>query len=103
MREDKKKRLEAKGWKIGTTKDFLDLSPDEEADRANVFDIQLLAGRLLRTVEGHLPQRGHRHRPPRPPASLRRRHRRRASGCAGIGHGHRARGGRQAARRVDAA
>ena len=31
MREDKKKRVEAKGWKIGTTKDFLDLSPDEEA------------------------------------------------------------------------
>src|SRR5438552_3590566 len=31
MREEKKKRLEAKGWKIGTTRDFLDLSPDEEA------------------------------------------------------------------------
>ena len=31
MREDKKKRLEARGWKIGTTKDFLDLSPGEEA------------------------------------------------------------------------
>ena len=31
MRDDRRKRLEAKGWKIGTTRDFLDLSPDEEA------------------------------------------------------------------------
>ena len=31
MREDKQKRLEARGWKVGGTKDFLDLSPDEEA------------------------------------------------------------------------
>jgi len=31
MREQKKKRLEAKGWKVGTTREFLDLSPDEEA------------------------------------------------------------------------
>lgn len=31
MRERKKKRLEAKGWKVGTTREFLDLSPDEEA------------------------------------------------------------------------
>ena len=31
MREHKKKRLEAKGWKIGTTREFLELSPDEEA------------------------------------------------------------------------
>ena len=31
MRDDKRKRLEAKGWKIGTTRDFLDLSADEEA------------------------------------------------------------------------
>ena len=31
MRDDKRKRLEARGWKIGTTRDFLDLSPDEEA------------------------------------------------------------------------
>jgi hypothetical protein len=31
MREQKKRRLEAKGWKVGTTRDFLDLSPDEEA------------------------------------------------------------------------
>jgi len=31
MRDEKRKRLEAKGWKVGTTREFLDLSPDEEA------------------------------------------------------------------------
>src|SRR5438093_1086483 len=31
MREEKRKRLEAKGWKVGTAKDFLGLSPEEEA------------------------------------------------------------------------
>jgi hypothetical protein len=31
MREDKKKRLEAKGWKVGTTAEFLGLTPEEEA------------------------------------------------------------------------
>lgn len=31
MRENKRKRLEAKGWKVGNTRDFLGLSPDEEA------------------------------------------------------------------------
>ena len=31
MREQKRKRLEAKGWKIGTTREFLHLAPDEEA------------------------------------------------------------------------
>ena len=31
MREDKKHRLEAKGWRVGTASDFLGLSPDEEA------------------------------------------------------------------------
>jgi DNA-binding XRE family transcriptional regulator len=31
MRDDKKKRLQAKGWKVGTTREFLDLFPDEEA------------------------------------------------------------------------
>jgi hypothetical protein len=29
MRKTKKKRLEAKGWKVGTTAEFLGLSPDE--------------------------------------------------------------------------
>jgi ribosome-binding protein aMBF1 (putative translation factor) len=31
MRSEKKKRLEAKGWKVGTAKDFLGLSSQEEA------------------------------------------------------------------------
>ena len=31
MRELKKRRLEAKGWKIGTPKDFLELSDEEAA------------------------------------------------------------------------
>ena len=31
MRDRKRKRLEAKGWRIGTTKEFLGLAPDEEA------------------------------------------------------------------------
>jgi len=31
MREDKRMRLEASGWRIGTARDFLDLSDEEEA------------------------------------------------------------------------
>src|SRR5262245_35009951 len=31
MRESKRKRLEAKGWKVGTSAEFLGLSPEEEA------------------------------------------------------------------------
>jgi hypothetical protein len=31
MRDDKRKRLEANGWKVGSTRDFLHLTPDEEA------------------------------------------------------------------------
>ena len=31
MRETKRKRLEAKGWKVGTAREFLDLSREEEA------------------------------------------------------------------------
>jgi ribosome-binding protein aMBF1 (putative translation factor) len=31
MRSSKKKRLEAKGWKVGSTKEFLGLSAQEEA------------------------------------------------------------------------
>ena len=31
MRNDKRKRLEAKGWKIGSAKEFLGLSSEEEA------------------------------------------------------------------------
>ena len=31
MREAKRKRLESKGWKIGSAKEFLNLSPEESA------------------------------------------------------------------------
>jgi DNA-binding XRE family transcriptional regulator len=31
MRESKRKHLQAKGWKVGTTKQFLQLSDDEDA------------------------------------------------------------------------
>ena len=31
MRESKRKKLEAKGWRIGTPKDFLEMSDEEEA------------------------------------------------------------------------
>jgi DNA-binding XRE family transcriptional regulator len=31
MRETKRKRLEAKGWKFGTVQEFLNLSPEEVA------------------------------------------------------------------------
>jgi len=31
MRESKKKRLEAAGWRVGSTADFLDLTPEESA------------------------------------------------------------------------
>ena len=31
MKQSKRKKLEAKGWKIGTAADFLELTPEEEA------------------------------------------------------------------------
>ena len=31
MRNTKKKRLEAKGWRVGTVQEFLDLTPEEAA------------------------------------------------------------------------
>ena len=31
MRQAKRKKLEAKGWKVGTTADFLELTPEEDA------------------------------------------------------------------------
>jgi len=37
MNEDKKKRLEAAGFKIGTIAEFLDLTPEEQAKIDNVI------------------------------------------------------------------
>src|SRR5438067_1304924 len=31
MRDDKRKRLEARGWRVGTAQEFLDLPPEEDA------------------------------------------------------------------------
>ena len=31
MRDEKRKRLEAKGWRVGTTREFLGLSDEEDA------------------------------------------------------------------------
>ncbi|BAZ11828.1 XRE family transcriptional regulator [Calothrix sp. NIES-4071] len=31
MHEDKKQRLEAKGWKVGSVEEFLGLTPEENA------------------------------------------------------------------------
>ena len=31
MRESKRKRLQAKGWKVGSAKEFLELSDEEDA------------------------------------------------------------------------
>ena len=44
MREDKKRRLESKGWKVGTTRDFLGLSDEEHA----YIELKLRLARGLR-------------------------------------------------------
>ena len=54
MREEKKRRLEAKGWRVGTTSDFLGLSPSEEA----YIEIRLALADALkrRRVRKHITQ-----------------------------------------------
>ncbi len=54
MRSDKKKRLEAKGWKIGSTKEFLELSAEEEA----YIEIKLRLAESLRLqrIRRHMTQ-----------------------------------------------
>lgn len=44
MREDKKKRLQARGWRVGTTKEFLGLTAGEEA----LIDLRLRLAEALR-------------------------------------------------------
>lgn len=51
MREEKQKRLKAKGWKVGNTREFLGLSPDEEA----------YVEMRLRLADGLKKRRLHRH------------------------------------------
>ena len=51
MPNDKKGRLEKKGWRVGSAKDFLGLSAEEEA----FIDIRL---RLADALEEHRARRG---------------------------------------------
>jgi len=44
MRDSKKKRLEHKGWKVGTADEFLDLTPEEAA----FLDLKLRLSESLR-------------------------------------------------------
>ena len=44
MREDKKKRLESAGWRVGSADEFLDLSPEETA----LLDLKAQLGKRLR-------------------------------------------------------
>jgi DNA-binding XRE family transcriptional regulator len=44
MNETKRARLEAKGWKVGTAAEFLELSPEEAA----LIEIRLVLSRYLR-------------------------------------------------------
>ena len=49
MNTTKKKVLESKGWKIGTSKDFLNLSSEEAA----YVELKLLLSRNLQTTRKH--------------------------------------------------
>ena len=49
MRADKKERLRAKGWKLGTTKEFLGLTAEEEA----LIDLRLRLAEALRERRTH--------------------------------------------------
>jgi ribosome-binding protein aMBF1 (putative translation factor) len=44
MKETKRKKLEEKGWKIGTVSEFLELSPEE----STLIDIKLALSRCLK-------------------------------------------------------
>lgn len=48
MREEKKKRLEARGWRVGNATEFLGLAPEEEA----YIDIKLRLAEGLRRLRG---------------------------------------------------
>ena len=54
MRESKRKRLETKGWRVGSTADFLRLSPEEAA----YVELKIKLGSKLcqRRVRGRLTQ-----------------------------------------------
>ena len=54
MREHKRKRLESKGWKVGTTKEFLGLTREEETFIE--LRLRLAEGLKTRRVRRHLTQ-----------------------------------------------
>ena len=54
MRENKRKRLETKGWKVGTTKEFLGLTRDEETFIE--LRLKLAEGLKARRVRSRLTQ-----------------------------------------------
>jgi len=54
MRDRKRKRLEGKGWRVGTPKEFLGLTPDEDAYIE--LRLKLAEGLKNRRVRRHLTQ-----------------------------------------------
>ena len=46
MDPDKKKRLEAAGWRVGSTADFLELTPEE----VEIIEVKLALGDYLRQI-----------------------------------------------------
>ncbi len=51
MHEDKKKRLERAGWRVGSAEDFIELSPEESAP----LDLRAHLGRRLREWRTGVP------------------------------------------------
>ena len=51
MHEDKKKRLKRAGWRVGSTDDFLELSPEESA----LLDLKAQLGKRLREWRTTVP------------------------------------------------
>lgn len=49
MNSSKRKKLESKGWKVGTAEEFLDLSPEE----ALFIEVKLRLARALKTLRHH--------------------------------------------------
>jgi hypothetical protein len=56
MRDEKRKRLEAKGWKVGTAKEFLGLSDEEDAYVE--LKLRLAEGLKVRRRRRHITQLG---------------------------------------------
>lgn len=54
MREQKRRRLQAKGWRVGTARDFLHLSAEEEAYIE--IRLRLAEGLKRRRTRRHLTQ-----------------------------------------------